>query len=143
MGSYRLLLYHIIFSPYKREAVLLKKDRNLLYKYITGIIGQKKCHMYAINGIEDHIHLLVEIRPDISVSDFIKDIKVASSIFIKENELFPRFKKWQAGYSIFTRAYESMGRLIDYINKQEEHHKKISFYDEYQMFLNKNGFHND
>jgi len=143
MASYRLFLYHIIFSPHKREPVLLKKNRNLLYKYITGITGQKKCHMRAINGIEDHIHLLVEIRPDIAVSDFIKDVKVASSIFIKKNKLFPKFSKWQVGYSAFTRAYESMERIVDYINNQEEHHKRISFYDEYNVILRKNGFHDD
>jgi REP element-mobilizing transposase RayT len=143
MASYRLFLYHIIFSPHKREPVLLKKNRNLLYKYIKGVIGQKKCHVHAINGIEDHIHLLVEIRPDIAVSDFIKDVKVASSIFIKKNKLFPKFSKWQVGYSAFTRPYESKERLITYINNQEEHHKRISFYDEYNVILRKNGFHDD
>ena len=143
MGSYRFLLYHIIFSPYKREPVLLKENRNLLFKYIKGIIGQKKCHVFAINGIEDHIHILTEIRPDIAVSDFIKDIKVASTIFIKNNNLFPGFNKWQIGYSAFTRPYEWKEKLKNYIKNQEAHHKRISFYEEYNGLLKENGFYND
>jgi REP element-mobilizing transposase RayT len=122
---------------------LLKENRNLLYKYIKGIIGQKKCHVFAINGIEDHIHILTEIRPDISVSDFIKDIKVASTYFIKNEKLFQGFEKWQVGYSVFTRPYEWKENLIKYIDNQEEHHKKTSFRDEYHKLLIKNGFHDD
>lgn len=99
--------------------------------------------MHAINGMEDHIHLLVEIKPDISVSDFIKDIKIASSIFIKKNALFPRFIKWQVGYSAFTRAYESKEMIERYISNQEKHHKNTSFYEEYHTLLRKNGFQED
>ena len=135
MGSYRQLLYHIVFSPYRRENVLTKYKRDILFRYISGIIKNKHCYLYAINGVEDHIHILTEIIPRISVSDFIKDIKVASSIFIKENKLFIGFRGWQTGYGIFTHSLSSKTTLIRYVQNQEKHHKSISFYDEYKKLL--------
>ena len=140
MGNYRQLLYHLVLEPYKREKVFLEKNQNRLYAYIRHIIENKNCKLYAINGIENHIHLLVSIKPDITISNFIKDIKVASSIFIKQENLFPYFKKWAAGYSIFTRAHESLETIINYIENQKEHHMNKSFYDEYNDLLRKNGF---
>ncbi|MCK4531177.1 MAG: IS200/IS605 family transposase [Candidatus Marinimicrobia bacterium] len=120
MGTYRQLLYHLVFEPYKREKVFLEKNQNRLFAYIRHIIENKNCKLYAINGIEDHIHLLVYIRPDITISDFIKDIKVATSMFIKQEKLFPYFKKWATGYSIFTRPYESLDTIIKYIEDQKD-----------------------
>ena len=139
MGTYRQLLYHLVFEPYKREKVLAERNQKRLYAYIRHVIENKKCKLYAINGIEDHIHLLVSIKADISVSDFIKDIKVASSIFIKQERLFPYFKKWAAGYSIFTRPYGSVNTIIKYIEGQKEHHMNKTYYDEYNELLRKNG----
>jgi REP element-mobilizing transposase RayT len=139
MGTYRQLLYHLILEPYNREKVLTEDNQIRLYSYIRQIVVNKKCKLYAINGIENHIHLLVYIRPDITISDFIKDVKIASTIFIKREKLFPYFIKWATGYSIFTRPYESIDTLIKYIDNQKEHHKNKCYYEEYGELLRKNG----
>ena len=139
MGTFRQLIYHLILEPYNREKVLTENNQIRLYSYIRKIIENKKCKTYTINGIENHIHLLVSIRADISISDFIKDIKISSSKFIKREKLFPHFKSWAAGYAIFTRSYESLDSIIKYIDDQKEHHRYKSYYEEYGEFLKKNG----
>ena len=102
MGTYTQILYQIIFSTKYREPVMIKANRVELFKYITGILENKKCKLYQINGVEDHLHILTHIHPSVSLSDLVKDIKVASSIFIKEKKLFPGFIGWQVGYGAFT-----------------------------------------
>ncbi|MDX9817066.1 MAG: IS200/IS605 family transposase [Smithellaceae bacterium] len=140
MGSFRQLLYHIIFSPAKRGRVLKGKKRIDLYSYISTIVNNKHCRLHAINGMEDHLHMLVEIRPDIAVSDLIKDIKIASSIFIKKNDLFPGFQGWQSGYAIFTISYGMKENVKRYIENQQQHHCRVPFYEEYSRLIIKNGF---
>jgi len=139
MGAFRQLLYHLVLEPYNRDRVFTKNNQIRLYSYIKQMVENKKCKLYAINGIENHIHLLVSIRADISISDFIKDVKVSSSLFIKRENLFPYFKGWASSYAIFTRSYESLDKLIKYIDNQEDHHKNKSYYEEYGKLLRKNG----
>ena len=135
MGTYKQILYHIIIEPYKREKVLIKKNQNRLYSNIRAVVINKNCMLYAINGIENHIHLLVSIKPDIAISDFIKDLKVSSSKFIKEKKIFPYFRSWAVGYSIFTKDYASLETIKHYIDNQKEHHRKHSYYEEYGKLL--------
>ncbi|MEA3392232.1 MAG: IS200/IS605 family transposase, partial [Candidatus Marinimicrobia bacterium] len=106
-GAYRQLLYHLIIEPHNRDMVLTENNQIRLYSYVKIIVENKKCKLYAINGIENHIHLLISIQADVSISDLIKDIKISSSKFIKREYLFPHFKSWATGYAIFTRPYES------------------------------------
>ena len=83
--------------------MLMKENRDQLFKYIWGILKNKKCHLYRINGVEDHIHILTHLHPSIVLPDLVKDIKLASSAFIKESNIFSEFKGWQQGYGGFTR----------------------------------------
>ena len=140
MGAFRRLLYHIVLTPYKRENVLKKDNRERLFRYIYVVSKNLGCPIYAINGIENHIHILVTIKHDILISDYLRKIKVASSKFIKEERLFPLFKKWAVGYSIFTCNYKAKDSIIEYINNQEEHHKIMNLYDEMHDILDENGF---
>ena len=135
MSTYTQILYHVVFSTKHRSPVLTKEKRADLFKYIWGIIKNKNCHLYQINGVEDHIHILTHLHPTIALSNLVKDIKVASSIFIKEEKLFRNFQGWQAGYGAFTHSLKEKDRLINYIKKQEEHHRKVSFKDEYISLL--------
>ncbi len=139
MGTYRQTLYHIIIEPYKREKVLNDKNQNRLYAYIRSFVKNKNCVLYAINGIEDHIHMLLSIRLDISISGFMKDLKVSSSKFIKQEKIFPHFKSWAIGYSVFTKDYSSLETVKHYIDKQKEHHKKNNYYQEFGGLLKRNG----
>ncbi len=109
---------------------MVKENRDELYRYISGIIGNKKCIVYKINGVDDHIHILTDLHPAITLADLVKDIKIASSKYIKEKNLFPDFKGWQSGYGAFTYSIDRINILMNYVTNQEEHHDKISFHDE-------------
>ena len=135
MSTFTQILYQIVFSTKNRIPALSKESRPTLFKYISGIISNKKCHLYRINGVEDHIHILTHVHPTQSLADLVKDIKVASTIYIKENNLFKNFNGWQEGYGAFTYSIKEKDKLIEYIKNQEEHHKQFDFRGEYVQLL--------
>ncbi len=139
MSTYTQLIYHIVFTPKHRSPILEKSNRHILFKYITGILSNKKCHLYQINGVEDHIHILTHVHPTISLSNLVKDIKVASSLFIKSENLFPLFQEWQVGYGGFSCSFKDKEILIKYIANQEEHHKKLDYKEELISLLKEHG----
>ena len=139
MSTYTQILYQIVFSTKRRERTLQKDNRAELFKYMWGILKNKKCHLYRINGVEDHIHIVTHIHPTIALANLIKDIKLASSAFIKEKNLFPNFDGWQEGYSAFTYSIKEKDNLIEYVKNQEEHHKTITFKEELIELLKEHG----
>ncbi|HED05088.1 MAG TPA: IS200/IS605 family transposase [Ignavibacteria bacterium] len=139
MSSYTQILYQIIFSTKNREKVLIEKNRTELFNYIWGVIKNKKSHLYRIGGIEDHIHILTHLHPRIALADLIKDVKVSSSLMIKEKNTFPKFKGWQIGYGAFTYSIDAKEKLIKYIINQPEHHKKETYIDEFKRILKEFG----
>jgi len=143
MRTYTQIIYQIVFSTYSRAPVLKPEKRQLLFKYIWGILENKKCHLYQINGVEDHIHIATHLHPQVSLSSLVKDIKIGSSIFIKEKQLFPDFTKWQDGYGAFTYSIREKESLIEYIKQQESHHKKITFKEELISLLTEHGVEYD
>ena len=92
-----------------------------------------------MNGIEDHIHIATSVHPTVNLSSLVKDIKLASSAYINDNNLFRNFSGWQDGYAAFTYSFKEKDRLIEYIQNQEEHHKQISFKDELREILIEHG----
>jgi Transposase and inactivated derivatives len=139
MSSYRQLLYHLVFRT-KDSLPTIKQDHvNQLYAYITGVVKHKNSHLYRINGIENHLHILTDIHPSLAPADFMKEVKVSSSLWMKSSNLFPAFNGWAVGYGSFTCSYKDMDRLIDYIKNQQEHHRKITFEEEYRILLKKYG----
>jgi len=143
MSTYTQILYQIVFSTKYRERTLTKNNRDELFKYISGLLKNKKCHLYIINGVEDHIHIITHIHPTIALSSLVKDIKVASSLHIKEKNLFLDFISWQEGYGAFTYSIKEKDRLIEYVKNQEEHHKTKTFKDEFIELLNEHGIEFD
>jgi REP-associated tyrosine transposase len=135
MSTFTQILYHIVFSTKNRERVLVADRRPELYKYIWGIIQNKDSHLYRINGVEDHIHIFCSLHSSLALADFVKDIKVASSAWIKENQVFRNFTHWQDGYGAFTVSTREKEALIEYIKNQEEHHRQVSFQDELRKLL--------
>jgi putative transposase len=135
MSSYRQHLYHIVFRTKDSLPTIRQNHVNELYAYVTGIIKHKKSHLYRINGVENHLHILTDMDPSIAPIDFVKDIKVSCSFWMKRSNLFPLFDGWAVGYGSFTCSYKDLDRLIEYIKSQHEHHKKISFEDEYRKLL--------
>jgi putative transposase len=99
MSTFTQLLYHIIFSTKNRLRTLTIKDRAVLYKYIWGILENKNCHPYRINGVEDHIHIASHVHPSIAIAPLVKDIKLATTSFIKDKNVFSDFSGWQDGYA--------------------------------------------
>ena len=138
MSTYTQILYHITFSTKQRRPSLKKESRSKPFKYIWGLLERKNCHLYRINGIEDHIHILTHLHPTIALSDLVKDIKLSTTDLIKNEILFPLFDGWQEGYGAFTHSLKDKDRLIDYVKNQEEHHKKMTFKEEYINLLKEN-----
>jgi putative transposase len=98
MSSYRQLLYHLVFRT-KDSLPTIKQDHVCeLYAYITGIIKHKNSHLYRINGVENHLHILTDLHPSIALADFMRDVKVSSSLWMKSSGLFPAFNSWADGY---------------------------------------------
>ena len=139
MSTYTQILYQIIFSTKHRAPALVREDRPALFKYIWGILNNKKCHLYRINGVEDHLHIATHLHPSVALAALVKDIKLASSTYIEESGIFPDFEAWQAGYSAFTYTFSEKDGLIEYVKNQEKHHKMVSFREELIALLRAHG----
>ncbi|MCC8199015.1 MAG: IS200/IS605 family transposase [Tannerellaceae bacterium] len=136
MSSYKQLLYHIVFCTKHREATLKLEHSEVLYKYIWGIIKQKKGVLYHINGMEDHIHILSDLDPSIALADYVRDIKRASSGWLASSDLFPDFKGWAEGYGAFSYTWRDKEIIINCIRNQRIHHQDATFEEEYRKLLN-------
>lgn len=139
MSTYTQILYQIIFSTKNRERTLTKINREKLFKYIWGLLKNKNCHLYRINGVEDHLHIITHLHPSVSLVSLVKDIKLASSQYIYQHGLFEKFNGWQEGYGAFTYSIKDKDRLIEYVKNQEEHHKTITYKEEFIEILQEHG----
>jgi len=139
MSTYTQIIYHLVFSTKKRRKTLTQSNQTELYKYIWGILTKKKCHLYRINGMEDHLHIALHLHPSIALSSLIKDIKLATSQHIKDYGLFKNFDGWQRGYGAFSYSFKDKDNLINYVKNQEENHKVITFREEFISLLNDHG----
>ena len=136
-NTYSQIHLHFVFAPKYRSVLIQPAWENELYKYISGTTEANKHKLLAINGMHDHVHLLVGFRPAQSISDFMQDVKSGSSKWINDQKLLqPRFE-WQAGYGVFSYSKSQVPEVIRYIAKQKEHHRKVSFREEYKLFLQK------
>jgi len=142
-STHTQIIYQIVYSTKNREKCMLKKSREKVFKYIGGILSNKNCHVYIINGVEDHLHIVTHIHPMVALAPLIKDIKISCNNFIKENRLFPDFPGWQDGYGAFTYSYNAMPNLIRYVQNQEIHHGVVTYEDEYISLLEENGVEYD
>jgi len=133
--SYTRLLYHLIIRTKRSQNTLSITHSEHLYRYIWGAIKNKNCHLYQINGTENHIHILFSLHPTIALSNFVRDIKAESSKMLKITEGFENFISWSEGYAALTVNLNDKENVIKYIKTQREHHTKVSFLDEYKMFV--------
>ena len=139
MSTFTQIYYHVVFSMKDRVPALSADKRENLFRYAWGVLKNYNCHLYRIGGVEDHIHILTGLHPTIALADLVKGIKVSTSNWIKDENLFPSFTHWQDGYGAFTVSHSDKDAVIEYIKGQEEHHKKISFQSELREFLVKHG----
>ncbi len=135
MGSYTKLAYHIVFSTKYRRPIITEEVRERLYEYIGGTLRNIQGSLLEIGGIEDHLHLLTSLSPAKSVSDSVRDIKANASKWANElPETGNRFE-WQKGYGAFTVSYSQIDFVRHYIQNQQEHHRTMSFEEEYVKIL--------
>jgi REP element-mobilizing transposase RayT len=139
MSTHRQIFYQVIFGTKFRKPTIAQPHDEELYKYIAGIIKHKNCYLYCINGVQDHIHIMSDLHPSVRLSDYVKDIKIATSLWMKESGKFPAFNGWQEGYGTFTYSIREKEKIINYIKNQKEHHQSENFYDEYKRLLIENG----
>lgn len=135
-NTYTQLYVHVVFAVKGRGNLISNSWKEELYKYITGIITNKNQKLMIVNGMPDHIHLLMGFKPDCSLSDLVRDIKANSSKFINEKKWVLGKFEWQAGFGAFTIGQSQIDRVVNYILTQEDHHKKKTFREEYVEFLN-------
>ena len=131
MGTFTSIYYQVVFSTKNRKPTLLKAIRPDLFDYIGSILTNKKCRSYAVGGVDDHVHLVFGLHPTVALSNLVKSIKIASSIWMKENTVRNNFDSWQVGYGAFTYSLEALENLKGYVANQEAHHHSQSFREEY------------
>jgi len=137
-------MIHAIVRTYKSEQTLPTDDKiKFLYQEMWGIIKNKKGYLYRINSMPDHVHLLFTMPATISLSEFMQALKGSSSKIIKTKEGFENFKAWGEGYAALSKSIEDKQKIINYIINQQEHHKTVSFRDEYTAFIKEMGLNFD
>ena len=139
MGSYTQLLYHIVFATKYRRPTIRKDVRESLYCYLGGIIRANKGHLMEIGGVADHVHLLAGLSASLAVSAVIRDLKAISSKWMNERRRGGDRFQWQIGYAAFSVSFSKIDVVTQYIRTQEEHHKALTFRDEYISMLKRHG----
>lgn len=136
-NTYTQIHIHFVFAVKFRQAIISNDWKEELYKYIAGIIKNNNHKLLAINGVSDHVHILIGIRPVQSISDLMKNIKQDSSKWINTNKFSKSHFEWQEGYGAFSYSKSQLNAVVNYIQSQELHHKKKTFREEYIDFLEK------
>ena len=137
MSTFSQIYIQVVFAVKNRDALIASAWEERLYQYITGIVQNKGQKMLAINGMPDHIHFFIGMKPVCCLSDLVREVKKASNEMINENKL-SKFKfNWQEGYGAFSYSHSQIDNVAKYVLNQKEHHKKISFKEEYIDFLKK------
>ena len=142
-NTYTQILAHVVFSTKHREPLISTEMRDPLFKYVGGIITAQKGTPLAINGVADHMHILLRMPTDVSYADMLRAIKANSSKWMNDEIRGPREFAWQTGYSAFSVSKSVKDAVETYIHKQEEHHQRVSFKEELIALLEKHGIDYD
>ncbi len=135
-GTFTQLHIQIVFAVKYREALLEDSWKKELFKYMSGVIQNKGQKVLQINGVDDHIHILIGMHPTTSLSNLIRDVKRASALWVNDRGLAKKRFAWQEGFGAFSYKKSDVPALIRYIQNQEEHHRKCFFQEEYLKLLN-------
>ncbi|WP_018344735.1 IS200/IS605 family transposase [Cytophaga aurantiaca] len=134
-NTFSQIYIQVVFAVKGRECQVQHSWEEKLYKYIAGVVQNHK--LIAINGMPDHIHFLIGMKPTCCLSDLIREIKKASNAYIKDNKLSPYKFQWQEGFGAFSYSHSSLDNVIHYIMNQKQHHTNKTFKQEYEEFLTK------
>jgi REP element-mobilizing transposase RayT len=136
-GTFSQIYIHLVFAVQNRESMIQLSWEEELYKYITGIVQNKKQKMLAINGMPDHVHLFLNVRPSCCIADLVREIKKSTNEWVAEKHFTSCKFKWQEGYGAFSHGHGSVSSVISYVMNQKEHHRHKTFQEEYLGFLEK------
>lgn len=128
-------MYHVVINTYRRQMTIPDETSEHLYRYIWSIVKSRGCRLYRINGICNHIHMLIELSPTMALSDLVRDVKQGSSKWARQQALFPQFSGWGKEYGAFSCSQRDKDAIINYIINQREHHKVKTFEDEYRAMI--------
>ena len=141
--SLSYLLLHVIFSTKDRSPFLKEEIRPKLHAYLATVARNAGCECYRVGGVEDHVHLAILLSRTIAVAELVKDLKTSSSKWLKAQSPALTYFVWQGGYGVFSVGSSDLEVLKKYIDMQEEHHKTLTFQQEYRIFLEKYGVEYD
>ncbi len=136
-NTYHQVYLQAVFAVKYREAVIDKSWRPILLGVIGNLINETGCKTIIVNGVEDHVHCFLTLKPVVSISELMKTVKAKSSKYVNDYALTSNRFEWQEGYGVFSYSHSQIKSVYRYIVNQEEHHKKQSFKDEYLAFLDK------
>lgn len=138
MSTFSQLYIQIVFAVRGREWLIHPSWEDELYKYITGIVQNKEQKMLIINGMPDHIHIVLGMKPTCSLSDLVREIKKSSNAFINDRKLCAGKFSWQEGFGSFSYSRKDLDRVINYVRNQKQHHRTFNFRKEYDELLAEN-----
>jgi len=136
-NTYHQIYLQIVFAVKYRAAVIEKEWQTSLFGVIGNLINEADCKTFIVNGVEDHVHCLVGLKPVVPVSELMQTVKGRSSKYINDHSLTPERFEWQEGYGVFSYGQSQVDKVYKYIQNQELHHQKQTFRDEYLDFLKK------
>jgi REP element-mobilizing transposase RayT len=134
-GVYSKFYVHVVFSPKYRASVISPEWEERLYQYLCAIARNKTHKIITVNGMPDHIHLLIGFKPVTNISDLVRDLKRSSADFINDSFRPPQKFQWQEGYGGFSVCYQHYKSTVAYIVGQKEHHRRQTFREEYVTML--------
>ena len=134
-NTYTQIHIHLVFAVKYRDGLIDKSWKEELHKYVNAIITENTHKLLIINAMPDHVHLLIGLRPKQALSDLVREIKSNSSKWINEKKFSKHKFEWQEGFGAFSYGKSDLQKIINYIKNQEEHHKKVTFLEEYKEFL--------
>ncbi len=136
-GTYSQIYIQVVFAVKGRQNLLQKEWRSEVFKYMSGIVTNKEQKPIIINGVSDHVHAFIGLRPVMALSDIVRDIKNNSTNFINNHNWIKGKFSWQEGYGAFSYSHSQIEKVYNYILNQEKHHAQQNFQDEYKTFLKK------
>jgi len=136
-NTYHQIYIQAVFAVKYRRAMLKKEWRHHILGIIGNLINETGCKTIIVNGVDDHVHCFIGLKPAISVSELMKTVKAKSSKYINDHSLTPDHFEWQEGYGVFSYSQSQISSVYKYIQNQQEHHQKQSFKEEYLEFLRK------
>ncbi len=136
-NTYSQIYIHVVFAVQGRASLLHDPWRNEIFKYMSGIIIKKQQKPIIVNGVADHVHLFIGMKPSIALSDLVREIKNNTSNFINEKKVIRGKFEWQPGFGAFSYAHSQLDSVYHYILNQENHHQRKSFKEEYLELLRK------